>query len=94
MIADIFKQGFGSLYRQISKRCSYDNLLDNHNMIQFQTWDPVIVNVLAYPLDRNGSRPIRAARATTSPHIQKWLSEAVLFIKSSLVANKTFCQSE
>jgi hypothetical protein len=43
-----------------------------------------------YPLDRNGSRLIRAARATTSPHIQKWSSEAILFIKSLLVANKTF----
>jgi hypothetical protein len=49
---------------------------------------------VAYPLDRNSSRPIRAARATTSPHVQKWSSEAVLFIKSSLVANKTFCLSE
>jgi hypothetical protein len=48
----------------------------------------------AYPLDRNGSQPIRAAHATTSPHVQKWSSEAILFIKSSLVANKTFCQSE
>ena len=47
-----------------------------------------------YPLDRNGSRPIRAAHATTSPHVQKWSLEAILFIKSSLVANKTFCESE
>jgi hypothetical protein len=47
-----------------------------------------------YPLDCNGSRPIGATRATTSPHVQKLLPEAILFIKSSLVANKTFCQSE
>jgi hypothetical protein len=47
-----------------------------------------------YPLDRNGFQPIWAARTTTSPHVQKWSLEAILFIKSSLVANKTFCQSE
>jgi len=49
--------------------------------------DPVGLTA-TYPLDRNGSWPIRAARATTSPHVQKWTSEVVLFIKSSLVAIK------
>jgi hypothetical protein len=38
--------------------------------------------------------PYGAAHATTSPPVQKWSSEAVLFIKSSLVANKTLCESE
>jgi hypothetical protein len=37
---------------------------------------------------------IVTARAATSPHVQKWSSEALLFIKSSLVANKTFYPSE
>jgi len=54
----------------------------------------MILHTNLYPLDRNSSRALQAARTTTSPHVQKCSSEAVLLIKSSLVANKTFCLSE
>jgi len=53
MIADIYKQGFGSLYRVISKRCSHDSLLDNQNGIGFQSCNSVNVNVLAYKTGQN-----------------------------------------
>jgi len=36
MIADIYKQGFASLYRLMSKEWSRDSLPDNHNLICFQ----------------------------------------------------------
>jgi len=41
---------------------------------------PWVFASASYPLDRNGSRPTQVACVTTSPHVQKWSSEAILFI--------------
>jgi hypothetical protein len=40
MIADIYILGIGSIYRQISKRCSHNSLADNYNLVHFEdvTW--------------------------------------------------------
>jgi hypothetical protein len=53
MIADIYKQGFGSLSRLISKRSSRDSLPDNHHLIHFQCCNSVILNALAHKTSQN-----------------------------------------
>ena len=47
-----------------------------------------------YPIEHNESQLIQATCVTTAPHVQQWSSISVLSIKSSVVANKAFCQCE
>jgi len=53
MIADIYKQGFGSLSGLISKTLSCDSVPDNHNLIHFQSCNSVILHILAHKTSQN-----------------------------------------
>jgi len=53
MIVDIYKQGFGSLSRLMSKWSSRDCLPDNHNWIHFQCCNSVILNVFVHKTSQN-----------------------------------------
>jgi hypothetical protein len=66
MIADIYKQGFGSHSGLISKRSSRDSLPYNHNLIYFQHCTSVILNVLAHKISQN------------SIYRHLWLSRALI----------------
>ena len=53
MIAEFYKQGFGSLSGLIRKRSSHDSLPDNHNFIYFPCCNLVILNVLVHKTSQN-----------------------------------------
>jgi len=53
MITDIYQLEVGSLCRSISKWCSRDSLMDNHNLIHFRGCNWVILSVLAYKTGQN-----------------------------------------
>jgi hypothetical protein len=53
MIADIYQQFFGSIYKLKRKRMSRDSLPDNHDLIQVHCCNLVILNVLAYKTSQN-----------------------------------------
>jgi hypothetical protein len=53
MIIDIYKLGIGSLYRQKSKQCFHDSLLDNYNLSYLQICNAVIVSILANTTGEN-----------------------------------------
>jgi hypothetical protein len=62
-MADIYRQGFGSLSGLIRKRSSRDSLPDNHNLIHFQCCNSVILNVLAHKTSQNSIyRHLRLSR--------------------------------
>ena len=53
LIADIYKQGVASLYRQISKRYSNDRLPDDKNLIYIQSCDSVFMSDWTYKTGQN-----------------------------------------
>jgi hypothetical protein len=71
MIADNYKQGFGSLYRLISRRWSRNSLPNDHNLIHSQCSNAVILIILADKTGQNTIyRHLRLSHAMMNYHLR------------------------